>query len=86
MTPHGADLHAMPQIMQLNQAGRHVVSQRPRWHLLDYGMISEATAVDGAHLRDGLHPNSAFVIQGLNIMLNLYREHITDFKLKASSG
>lgn len=69
--PLGHQIH----IMQLNQAGKHVLRNRTRWHLVDYGQMSEATMLDFAHLRDGLHPNQQFMMQGLNIILNLYREH-----------
>ena len=37
--------------------------------------MSEATMMDFAHLRDGLHPNPQFLAQTFNIILNLYREH-----------
>lgn len=70
-TPIGTLVH----IIQLNAAGREVIANRPRWHLIDYGQMSEPFMFDHAHLRDGLHPNSPFVAQGFNILLNLYRDH-----------
>lgn len=70
-SPLGQQMH----ITQLNAASKFVVGNRTRWHFLDYGQMSEATMLDFAHLRDGLHPNSQFLAQAFNIVMNLYREH-----------
>ena len=50
-----------------------VVKERPRWHLVDFGHMSEAF-ITGAHLRDPHHPREDFMMKALDIYLNLHAE------------
>ena len=53
-----------------------VMAANPRWHLVDYGLMSE-TFLGGSHIRDLHHPKPFFLLQALNIFLNLQQEHGT---------
>lgn len=43
-----------------------------RWHLLDYGHMS-AAFFDGSILRDAVHPLPFFLLEALNMVLNLFQ-------------
>lgn len=58
-------------LIQLNALARQVVASNPRWHLVDIGQMSDAFLA-GQHLRDEHHPNREFMMQVLNMYLNLH--------------
>lgn len=51
-----------------------IVADNPRWHFVDFGQMSEAF-LTGTHLRDEHHPGTNFMLQVMNIYLNLYQSH-----------
>lgn len=51
-----------------------IVSENPRWHLVDLGQMSDSF-LTGQHLRDEHHPKPEFMLQILNLYLNLQLEH-----------
>lgn len=57
-------------LIQLNALARQVVSENPRWHMVDFGAMSESF-LSGRHLRDFHHPNQQFMLQAMNMYLNL---------------
>ncbi len=51
-----------------------IVADNPRWHLVDFGAMSDSF-LTGGHLRDEHHPNTNFMLQIMNVYLNLYHQH-----------
>lgn len=51
-----------------------IVTENPRWHLVDLGPMSDSF-LTGGHLRDEHHPNTNFMLQVVNVYLNLYHQH-----------
>ena len=51
-----------------------IVADNPRWHLVDLGAMSDSF-LTGGHLRDWHHPNTNFMLQVVNVYLNLYHQH-----------
>lgn len=62
-----------------------LVSQNPRWHLVDIAAMSESTLA-AEHLRDDLHPDTDFLKQVMNIYLNLFLENKIESRQKIHSG
>lgn len=70
-------LNEHSHMAQLNAAGRWSAKQAG-WHVVDFEMMTSKFVHKRLYLRDRAHPSPWFLLQAVNIYLNLYHQQLAE--------